>query len=96
MCAFRNAGVRQCDISVAVQKDGIHGNQKLKITESCYTVQWRWKPDGGRPVNHTLKDGGGGGEGGNMYGISFMRKGGGIPIFFLKTRCITSVNNNFF
>lgn len=51
-----------------VQKDGIHGNQKLKITESCYTVQWRWKPDGGRHVNHTLKDGGvGGGGGGNMY-----------------------------
>ena len=32
LCAFRTPGVRLCDISVAVQKNGIHGNQKLKIT----------------------------------------------------------------
>ena len=56
-----------------VQKDGIHGNQKLKMTGSCYTAQWRWivflgglcnngqkggvKPEGGHHVNYSLKEG---------------------------------------
>lgn len=58
-----------------VQKDGIHGNQKRKMTGSCYTAQWRWivflgglcnngqkggvKPEGGHHVNYSLKGGGG-------------------------------------
>ena len=56
-----------------VQKDGIHGNQKLKMTGSCYTARWRGivflgglcnngqrgrvKPEGGHHVNYSLKGG---------------------------------------